>query len=120
MIYIWNHDIARQRQQELLAAAERYRLARIAREDPEWHTVLKGRRGRRGLEAEAGAKWGNRRPGSFQLLRTPMEHDLVDYLRLKIYPVVLVGRRAPLLARRATRSPCASWTPRPLVTHDTR
>jgi hypothetical protein len=31
MIYIWNHDIARQRQQELLAAAERSRLARIAR-----------------------------------------------------------------------------------------
>jgi hypothetical protein len=33
MIYIWNHDIARQRQQELLAAAERYRLARIARDE---------------------------------------------------------------------------------------
>ena len=32
MIYIWNHDIARQRQQELLAAAERSRLARIARD----------------------------------------------------------------------------------------
>jgi hypothetical protein len=32
MIYIWNHDIARQRQQELLAAAERSRRARIARD----------------------------------------------------------------------------------------
>src|SRR5262249_10522022 len=32
MIYIWNHDIARQRQQELLAAAERHRLARNARD----------------------------------------------------------------------------------------
>jgi hypothetical protein len=32
MIYIWNHEIARQRQQELLAAAERYRLGRIARD----------------------------------------------------------------------------------------
>jgi hypothetical protein len=32
MIYIWDHDIARQRQQELLGAAERARRARIARD----------------------------------------------------------------------------------------
>ena len=28
-------------------------------------------------------------PGSFQVLRTLIEHDLVDELRLKVYPVVL-------------------------------
>ena len=60
-------------------------------EDPDWNnsTVLKGdvvnevSRLKEELNGEIVV------PGSFQLLRTLMEHDLVDELRLKIYPVVL-------------------------------
>jgi dihydrofolate reductase len=60
-------------------------------EDPEWNnsTVLKGNvvndvsKLKQELDGEINV------PGSFQLLRTLMEHDLVDELRLKIFPVVL-------------------------------
>ena len=48
-----------------------------------------GRRGRRGLEAEAGVQRGIVVPASAGIVRTLMEHDLVDELRLKVFPVVL-------------------------------
>jgi dihydrofolate reductase len=60
-------------------------------EDPDWNysTVLKGDvvEGVSKLKRELNGEivvWA-----SFQLVRTLMEHDLVDELRLKIYPVVL-------------------------------
>jgi dihydrofolate reductase len=60
-------------------------------EDPDWSnaTVLKGdavdevSKLKRELKGEVVVV------ASFQLVRTLMEHDLVDELRLKIYPVVL-------------------------------
>jgi dihydrofolate reductase len=60
-------------------------------QDPAWNnsTVLKGNvvdevsKLKRELNGEIVV------PASFQLLRTLMEHDLVDELRLKIFPVVL-------------------------------
>jgi dihydrofolate reductase len=60
-------------------------------EDPDWNnsTVLKGdvvnevSKLKQALSGEINV------PGSFQLARTLIEHDLVDELRLKIFPVVL-------------------------------
>ena len=60
-------------------------------EDPDWNntTVLKGdvlkevSRLKQELNGEINV------PGSFQLARTLIEHDLVDELRLKIFPIVL-------------------------------
>jgi dihydrofolate reductase len=60
-------------------------------EDPDWNnsTVLNGEvvnevsKLKQELDGEIVV------PGSFQLLRTLIEHDLVDELRLKVYPVVL-------------------------------
>jgi dihydrofolate reductase len=60
-------------------------------ENPEWNnsTVLKGdvlnevSRLKHELEGEIVV------PASFQLVHTLMEHDLVDELRLKVFPVVL-------------------------------
>jgi dihydrofolate reductase len=60
-------------------------------ENPEWNnsTILKGdvlneaTRLKRELKGEIAV------PASFQLVRLLMEHDLVDELRLKVFPVVL-------------------------------
>ena len=52
---------------------------------------------------------------SYQLGRTLIERDLVDELRLFIYPVLL-GSASGCSARPATRNPCASSTPRRSVT----
>lgn len=68
---------------------ERDNLSTI--EDPDWNntTVLKGdvvtevMRLKQKLDGEIVV------PGSIQLVRTLMEHNLVDELRLMIYPVVL-------------------------------
>ena len=59
-------------------------------EDPAWNsTVLKGDVVDEVSELKQELNGEILVPGSFQLLRTLMEHDLVDELRLKIFPVVL-------------------------------
>jgi dihydrofolate reductase len=75
-------------------------------EDPDWNnsTVLKGD------VVDAVSKLKQELDGevvvvaSFQLVRTLMEHDLVDQLRLKIYPVVL-GAGARLFNETSDRKP---------------
>jgi dihydrofolate reductase len=75
-------------------------------EDPDWNnsTVLKGdvvnevSRLKQELNGEINV------PASFQLARTLIEHDLVDELRLKIFPVVL-GAGAHLFGETSSRKP---------------
>ena len=75
-------------------------------EDPDWNnsTVLKGdavnevSRLKQELNGEINV------PASFQLARTLIEHDLVDELRLKIFPVVL-GAGARLFGETSAKKP---------------
>jgi dihydrofolate reductase len=75
-------------------------------EDPDWNNsaVLKGdvvgevSRLKQELDGEINV------PASFQLVRTLMEHDLVDELRLKIFPVVL-GAGERLFGETGDRKP---------------
>jgi dihydrofolate reductase len=59
--------------------------------DPDWNnsTVLKGEAVDEVSKLKHELKGEIVVPASFQLVRTLMEHDLVDQLRLKIFPVVL-------------------------------
>jgi dihydrofolate reductase len=60
-------------------------------EDPAWNnsTVLKGDVVNEVSQLKEELNGEIVVPGSFQLLRTLIEHDLVDELRMKIFPVVL-------------------------------
>ena len=60
-------------------------------EDPDWNnsTVVKGDVVNEVSKLKEELNGEIVVPGSFQLLRTLMEHDLVDELRVKIFPVVL-------------------------------
>src|SRR6266571_4616042 len=60
-------------------------------EDPDWNnsTVLKGDAVNEVSKLKQGLNGDIVVPASFQLVHTLMEYDLVDELRLKIFPVVL-------------------------------
>jgi dihydrofolate reductase len=60
-------------------------------EEPDWNnsTVLEGDVVDAVSKLKQGLNGGILVPGSFQLVRTLLEHDLVDELRLKIFPIVL-------------------------------
>jgi dihydrofolate reductase len=60
-------------------------------EDPEWNnsTVLRGDPVNEASRLKQEVNGEINVPASFQLARTLIEHDLVDELRLKIFPVVL-------------------------------
>jgi dihydrofolate reductase len=75
-------------------------------EDPAWNnsTVLKGAVVSEVSKLKQELAGEMVVPGSFQLLRTLIEHDLVDELRLKIFPVVL-GAGARLFGETSDKKP---------------
>ena len=75
-------------------------------EDPDWNnsTVLKGDAVDEVSKLKQELTGDIVVPASFQLLRTLMEHDLVDELRLKIFPVVL-GEGERLFAKISDKKP---------------
>jgi dihydrofolate reductase len=75
-------------------------------EDPAWHnsTVLRGDPVAEVSKLKQELNGEILVPASFQLLRTLLEHDLVDKLRLKIFPVVL-GAGERLFGETSDRKP---------------
>jgi dihydrofolate reductase len=75
-------------------------------EDPDWNnsTVLKGDVVDEVSELKQDLNGEINVPASFQLARTLIEHDLVDELRLKIFPVVL-GAGARLFGETSDKKP---------------
>jgi dihydrofolate reductase len=75
-------------------------------DEPEWNnsTVLKGDVVNEVAKLKRQLNGDIVVPGSFQLLRTLLEHDLVDELRLKIFPVVL-GTGARLFGETSDKKP---------------
>ena len=74
--------------------------------NPEWNnsTVLKGDLLEEASRLKHELKGEIVVPASFQVVRTLMEHDLVDELRLKIFPVVL-GAGERLFGETSDRKP---------------
>ena len=75
-------------------------------EDPTWNnsTVLKGDPVDEVSKLKQELNGEILMPASFQLLRTLLEHDLVDVLRLKVFPLVL-GDGARLFGETSDKKP---------------
>ena len=75
-------------------------------EDPEWNntTVLKGDVVSKVSKLKQGIDGEIHVPASYQLARTLFEHDLVDELRLVVFPVVL-GDGERLFAETSHKKP---------------